>query len=91
MIHRQGWFALSLLYFSMNEAEYNEAVQLTEALAARVKSLRPNEADFVTQIYNKLKQYGPNTFLSEKQLHWLQLLAKQHTPDPRQTNWLDSI
>jgi len=61
-----------------------EAQALVDRLLPVVGRLRDKQRDFVTQMAAKLKQYGPQTYVSDAQLEWLRALDKSHAPDERQ-------
>jgi hypothetical protein len=61
-----------------------EAAALVERLVAVKGKLRENEAEFVVGMHEKFNRFGTKTYLSDKQLKWLQDLDKKHAPDPRQ-------
>jgi hypothetical protein len=64
----------------------DEARALVERLVQVKHKLRENECEFVMSLDEKLKQYGYGAFVSDKQVNWLKILDKQHSPDERQAD-----
>jgi hypothetical protein len=45
----------------------------------RIRQLRTREEEFISQLYFRFQEFGPDTFLSAKQRRWLEDIYKRGT------------
>lgn len=69
---------------SSKEKWIDEARDQLARLVAVKHKLQEHECEFVLQLDEKLRRYGYGAFVSEKQMAWLRILDKRHSPDERQ-------
>ena len=74
------------------KSDKEKLIDEAQAVVARLVTikfkLRENECQFVMDLDEKLKRYGYGSFVSDKQMHWLEILDKKYTPDERQMSLL---
>jgi len=60
------------------KSRVSESVKLIEMICPFVDSLTPKEHGFITNVWNRLEQYGYKAFISEKQLFWLRDIKSKY-------------
>lgn len=56
-----------------------EAATIVNILEDHTESMKEHEADFVTDMSERLDKYGDECFVSEKQISWLRSLQERYT------------
>ena len=61
-----------------NKRRLSAATPIIESLSQVLDRLRPNEKGFVEELAEKIEQYEERTFVSQKQLEWLEALEERY-------------
>jgi hypothetical protein len=62
----------------LNETQQDELETLLNGLNDVLNKLAPNQKQFVEQIFARYQEFAENTFITTKQLDWLENLYKKN-------------